>query len=111
MTDKQRYEVTFVIETDVKNVGHLPWYPLIGDEVMPMEWLEYVQIRPIAQGEMSLADLTPDDSYTVLDMTYQNDEPPLTAEELKLPDYINLVVDNDAEDTEDKSDSKDPSGE
>lgn len=44
-------------------------------------------------------------------MTYQNDEPPLTAEELKLPDYISLVVDNDAKDTEDKPDSKDPSGE
>ena len=108
---KQRYEVTFVIETDAENVGHLPWYPIIGDEVMPMEWLEYVRIRPIAQEEMSLADLTPDDSYTVLDMTYQNDEPPLTAEELKLPDYISLVVDNDAKNTEDKPDSKDPSGE
>jgi len=108
---KQRYEVTFVIETDVENVGHLPWYLIIGDELMPMDWLEYVRIRPLSNEEMSLADLTPDDSYTVLDMTFKNDEPPLTAEELKLPDYISLVVDNDAENTEDKPDSKNPSGE
>ena len=37
---KNRYEVTFVIETDAEDVGRLPWYPLIGDDVMPVDWLE-----------------------------------------------------------------------
>ena len=34
---KNRYEITFVIETDAEDVGRLPWYPLVGDDVMPVD--------------------------------------------------------------------------
>ena len=97
-----RYEVTFVIETDAEDVGRLPWYPLIGDDVMPVDWLEYIKVRQLADTELSLKDLTPEDSITMIDMTYQ------ATKEDKPVDYIKLVVDNDNEDTKDKSDSKDP---
>lgn len=99
---KNRYEVTFVIETDAEDVGRLPWYPLIGDDVMPVDWLEYIRVRQLADTEMNLKDLTPEDSITMIDMTYQ------ATKEDKPVDYIKLVVDNDRQDTEDKPDSKDP---
>jgi len=98
---KNRYEVTFVIETDTEDVGRLPWYPIIGDDVMPVDWLEYIRVRQLADTEMNLKDLTPEDSITMIDMTYQ------ATKEDKPVDYIKLVVDNDRQDTEDKPDSKD----
>ena len=99
---KNRYEVTFVIETDAEDVGRLPWYPIIGDDVMPVDWLEYIRVRQLADTELNLKDLTPEDSITMIDMTYQ------ATEEDKPVDYIKLVVDHDRQDTEDKPDSKDP---
>ena len=99
---KNRYEVTFVIETDAEDVGRLPWYPLVGDDVMPVDWLEYIKVRQLADTEMNLKDLTPEDSITMIDMTYQ------ATKEEKPVDYIKLVVDNDNEDTKDKPDSEDP---
>ena len=98
---KNRYEVTFVIETDAEDVGRLPWYPIIGDDVMPVDWLEYIRVRQLADTELNLKDLTPEDSITMIDMTYQ------ATKEDKPVDYIKLVVDNDRQDTEDKPDSKD----
>ncbi len=99
---KNRYEITFVIETDAEDVGRLPWYPLVGDDVMPVDWLEYIKVRQLADTEMNLKDLTPEDSITMIDMTYQ------ATKEEKPVDYIKLVVDNDNEDTKDKPDSEDP---
>ena len=99
---KNRYEVTFVIETDAEDVGRLPWYPIIGDDVMPVDWLEYIRVRQLADTELNLKDLTPEDSITMIDMTYQ------ATKEDKPVDYIKLVVDNDRQDTIDKPDSKDP---
>ena len=98
---KNRYEVTFVIETDAEDVGRLPWYPIIGDDVMPVDWLEYIRVRQLADTELNLKDFTPEDSITMIDMTYQ------ATKEDKPVDYIKLVVDNDRQDTEDKPDSKD----
>ena len=88
-----------------EGVGQLPWYPIIGDDIMPVDWLEYIKVRQLADTELNLKDLTPADSITMIDMTYQ------ATKEDKPVDYIKLVVDNDRQDTEDKPDSKDPSGE
>ena len=99
---KNRYEVTFVSERDAEDVGRQPWYPIIGDDVMPVDWLEYIKVRQLADTELNLKDLTPEDSITMIDMTYQ------ATKEDKPVDYIKLVVDNDRQDTEDKPDSKDP---
>ena len=80
----------------------MPWYPIIGDDVMPVDWLEYIRVRQLADTELNLKDLTPEDSITMIDMTYQ------ATKEDKPVDYIKLVVDNDRQDTKDKPDSKDP---
>ena len=37
-----RYEVTFVIDTDLEDVATQPWWPFLGENAMPLEWLEYI---------------------------------------------------------------------
>ena len=78
-----RYEVTFVIDTDLEDVGTQPWWPLIGEEAMPIDWLEYVmdvEFEP--------------DTINVVDMTQQEDV-------IHQPN-LQLVVNNDQSKQEDE---------
>jgi hypothetical protein len=81
-----RYEVSFIIETDIEEAGQQPWWLLLGEDVMPVEWLEYVMVRELDTDEMVLRDPTPDNTINVFDMTFKP-EPPK-------PD-LKLVVNND----------------
>lgn len=117
----KRYSITFVIEPDVEieNIGVQPWYVILGDEPMPVEWLEYVAIRQLEDKEMSVTDITPTDAYNVVDLTYEAQLDQKELEVLERRSKFKLVVDNgdikleskDGQDTKDKPDSEDTSGE
>jgi len=86
-----RYEVSFVIDTDIKDVGQQPWWPIIGEEPMPVEWLEYVMVRDLTSDERVLDVEFMPDTINVIDMV-QKPEPPKPT--------LQLVVNNDDNDTE-----------
>jgi len=89
-----RYEVTFVIDTDLEDVGTQPWWPLIGEEAMPLDWLEYVMVRDLTEDEYVLdVELDP---YTinVVDMTQK--------EAVIHQPNLQLVVNNDQSKQEDE---------
>ena len=84
-----RYEVTFVIDTDMKDVGQQPWWPIIGEDPMPIEWLEYIVVRDLSEDEYVLDVEFEKDTINIVDMTYDA----LTQEPQKVK--LELVVDND----------------
>jgi hypothetical protein len=97
-----RYEVSFVIDTDVEDAGQQPWWLMLGEKPMPIEWLEYEKPMPIEWLEyVMVRDLQVDeqvldvefmpDTINVIDMV-QKPEPPKPT--------LQLVVNNDDNDTE-----------
>ena len=84
-----RYEVTFVIDTDMKDVGQQPWWPIIGEDPMPIEWLEYIMVRDLSEDEYVLDIEAEENTINVVDMTYDA----LTQEPQKVK--LELVVDNE----------------
>lgn len=85
----RRYEVTFVIETDLENVGQQPWWPVIGEEPMPIDWLEYVLIREMETEENVLDVESEENTIHIVDMTPENQE--------SQKPQLELVVNNDVE--------------
>jgi hypothetical protein len=83
-----RYEVTFVIETDLEEVGSQPWWPIIGEEPMPVEWLEYIMVRDLSEDEYVLDVEFEENTINIVDMTFDA----LTQEPQKVK--LELVVDN-----------------
>ena len=84
-----RYEVTFVIATDMKDVGQQHWWPIIGEDPMPIEWLEYIMVRDLSEDEYVLDIEAEENTINVVDMTYDA----LTQEPQKVK--LELVVDNE----------------
>jgi len=84
-----RYEVTFVIDTDMKDVGTQPWWPIIGEDPMPIEWLEYIVVRDLSEDEYVLDVEFEENTINIVDMTYDA----LTQEPQKVK--LELVVDNE----------------
>jgi hypothetical protein len=94
-----RYELTFVINTDLEDVGQQPWWPIIGENPMPIEWLEYILVRDMEVDENVLdAPLEPD-TINVIDMCYQ-------PEPEKVKPQLELVVNNVEEESEVSSDEE-----
>ena len=87
-----RYEVTFVIDTDLKSVGTQPWWPIIGEEPMPVEWLEYIVVRDLTPEEYVLDIQFEENTINLIDMTGEAHE--ILMEETK-PTHLSLVVDNE----------------
>ena len=85
-----RYEVSFVIDTDIEYVGQQPWWPIIGEEPMPVEWLAYVMVRDITPDEQVLDVEFMPDTINVIDMCYKEEPKPT----------LELVVNNDDNNTE-----------
>jgi len=84
-----RYEVTFVIDTDLEDVGTQPWWPFLGEKPMPIEWLEYIAVRDLSPDEFVLdVELEPD-TINIIDMTEKEHA-------IHQPN-LQLVVDNDVE--------------
>ena len=83
-----RYEVTFVIETDLEEVGSQPWWPIIGEEHMPVEWLEYIMVRDLSEDEYVLDVDFEENTINIVDMTFDA----LRQEPQKVK--LELVVDN-----------------
>lgn len=86
-----RYEVSFVIDTDVEDAGQQPWWLMLGENPMPIEWLEYVMVRDLQVDEQVLDVEFMPDTINVIDMV-QKPEPPKPT--------LQLVVNNDDNDTE-----------
>ena len=86
-----RYEVSFVIDTDIEDAGQQPWWLLLGDNAMPMEWLEYVMVRDLEPEEQVLDVEFMPDTINVIDMVHRPEPPKPT---------LKLVVNNDDNDTE-----------
>ena len=86
-----RYEVSFVIDTDIEDAGQQPWWLMLGENPMPMEWLEYVMVRDLQVDEQVLDVEFMPDTINVIDMV-QKPEPPKPT--------LQLVVNNDDNDTE-----------
>jgi len=89
-----RYEVTFVIDTDLEDVGTQPWWAFIGEEPMPIEWLEYIAVRDLTEDEYVLDVEFEPDTINVIDMTQQEDV-------IHQPN-LQLVVNNDQSKQEDE---------
>ena len=86
-----RYEVSFVIDTDIENAGQQPWWLLLGDNTMPVEWLEYVMVRDLEPEEQVLDVEFLPDTINVIDMVQRREPPKPT---------LTLVVNNDDKPTE-----------
>lgn len=91
-----RYEVTFVIDTDLEDVATQPWWPMLGEEVMPIEWLEYIAIRDLEPEEFVLDIEFEKDTINIIDMT--------TKEHVIHRPNLQLVVDNDENTKQESSD-------
>ena len=81
-----RYEVSFVIDTDIEDAGQQPWWLMLGEKPMPVEWLEYVMVRDLQVDEQVLDVEFMPDTINVIDMV-QKPEPPKPT--------LQLVVNND----------------
>lgn len=86
-----RYEVSFVIDTDVEDAGQQPWWLMLGENPMPIEWLEYVMVRDLQVDEQVLDVEFMPDTINVIDMVQKPETPKPT---------LQLVVNNDDNDTE-----------
>ena len=86
-----RYEVSFVIDTDVEDAGQQPWWLMLGEKPMPIEWLEYVMVRDLQVDEQVLDVEFMPDTINVIDMVQKPETPKPT---------LQLVVNNDDNDTE-----------
>lgn len=86
-----RYEVSFVIDTDVEDAGQQPWWLMLGEKPMPVEWLEYVMVRDLQVDEQVLDVEFMPDTINVIDMVQKPETPKPT---------LQLVVNNDDNDTE-----------
>ena len=86
-----RYEVSFVIDTDVEDAGQQPWWLMLGEKPMPIEWLEYVMVRDLQVDEQVLDVEFMPDTINVIDMVRKPEPPKPT---------LQLVVNNDDNDTE-----------
>jgi len=84
-----RYEVTFVINTDLKDVGTQPWWPFIGEQPMPLEWLEYIAVRDLSPDEYVLDVEFEENTINIVDMTEK--------EHVIHQPNLQLVVNNDVE--------------
>jgi len=84
-----RYEVTFVINTDLEDVGTQPWWPFIGEQPMPLEWLEYIAVRDLSPDEYVLDVEFEENTINIVDMTEK--------EHVIHQPNLQLVVDNDVE--------------
>lgn len=84
-----RYEVTFVINTDLEDVGTQPWWPFIGEQPMPLEWLEYIAVRDLSPDEYVLDVEFEKNTINIVDMTEK--------EHVIHQPNLQLVVDNDVE--------------
>lgn len=84
-----RYEVTFVINTDLEDVGTQPWWPLLGEQPMPLEWLEYIAVRDLSPDEYVLDVEFEENTINIIDMTEK--------EHVIHQPKLQLVVDNDVE--------------
>lgn len=89
-----RYEVTFVIDTDLEDVGTQPWWPMIGEDPMPIKWLEYIAVRDLTPDEYVLDVEFEENTINVIDMTEQDHV-------IHQP-QLQLVVDNDESKQEDE---------
>ena len=81
-----RYEVSFVIDTDIEDAGQQPWWLMLGENPMPIEWLEYVMVSDLQVDEQVLDVEFMPDTINVIDMV-QKPEPPKPT--------LQLVVNND----------------
>ena len=86
-----RYEVSFVIDTDIEDAGQQPWWLMLGENPMPMEWLEYVMVRDLQADEQVLDVEFMPDTINVIDMVHRPEPPKPT---------LKLVVNNDDNDIE-----------
>ena len=86
-----RYEVSFVIDTDIEDAGQQPWWLMLGEKPMPIEWLEYVMVRDLQVDEQVLDVEFMPDTINVIDMVRKPEPPKPT---------LQLVVNNDDNDTE-----------
>ena len=84
-----RYEVTFVIDTDLEDVATQPWWPFLGENAMPLEWLEYIAVRDLSPDEFVLDVEFEPDTINIVDMT--------TQEHVIHQPNLQLVVNNDVE--------------
>lgn len=84
-----RYEVTFVVNTDLENVAQQQWWPFIGEEPMPLEWLEYIAVRDLEPDEFVLDVEFEPDTINIVDMT--------TQEHVIHRPELQLVVNNDVD--------------
>ena len=82
-----RYEVSFVIDTDVEDAGQQPWWLMLGENPMPVEWLEYVMVRDLQLDEQVLDVEFMPDTINVIDMVHKEEPKP----------KLELVVNNDDE--------------
>lgn len=87
-----RYELTFVIDTDLENVGAQPWWPIIGEEPMPVEWLEYIMVSNLEPEEFVLDVQFEENTINLIDLTGEAKK--IVMEETK-PTHLSLVVDNE----------------
>ena len=86
-----RYEVSFVIDTDIEDAGQQPWWLMLGENPMPIEWLEYVMVRDLQVDEQVLDVEFMPDTINVIDMVHRPEPPKPT---------LKLVVNNDDNDIE-----------
>ena len=86
-----RYEVSFVIDTDIEDAGRQPWWLMLGENPMPIEWLEYVMVRDLQVDEQVLDVEFMPDTINVIDMVHRPEPPKPT---------LKLVVNNDDNDIE-----------
>ena len=85
-----RYEVTFVVNTDIEDVGSQPWWLICGEEPWPVEDLEYILVRDMAPDENVLDGQIDPDAINIIDMVRK----------LKPKPELKLVVNNGANDDE-----------
>ena len=85
-----RYEVTFVINTDMEDIGSKPWWLLCGEDSWPVEDLEYILVRDMAPDENVLDGQIDPDAINIIDMVSK----------LKPKPELKLVVNNGANDDE-----------
>ena len=83
-----RYEVTFVIQTDMEDIGDKPWWLLCGEESWNVEDLEYILVRDMAPDENVLDGQIDPNAINIIDMVSK----------LKPKPKLKLVVDNGAND-------------
>mgnify|MGYP003152129409 FL=1 len=85
-----RYEISFVIKADLEDAGMQPWWLLIGEKTMPVEWLEYIKVRDMDDDEDVLDGELDPETINIVDMVRR----------IKKKPQLKLVVNNEAKDDE-----------